>query len=158
MPANDYHFVTRWRVEATPEKVFRVLGDGTDLPRWWPDVWLKAELVEPGDADGVGSLVRFHSRGWLPYSLTWQARTVEKVPPSRIVLRASGDFDGTGVWTLTPDGLFTDAVYDWTIRADKPLLKYLSFLFKPLFSWNHRWAMSRGLEALKRELARRQAS
>jgi hypothetical protein len=32
-------------------------------------------------------------------------------------------------------------------------LRYLSFLFKPFFSANHRWAMARGEESLRRELA-----
>ena len=45
--------------------------------------------------------------------------------------------------------------YDWRIRAEKPLLRYLSFLLKPVFSANHRWAMARGEESLKAELARR---
>jgi hypothetical protein len=49
-------------------------------------------------------------------------------------------------------------IYDWRIRADKPLLKALSFLLKPIFSANHRWAMSRGLDSLKLALARRRAA
>jgi hypothetical protein len=71
--------------------------------------------------------------------------------------RASGDFDGSGVWTLTQDGAIADVVYDWRIRAEKPLLRYLSFLMKPLFSANHVWAMARGEESLRIELARRRA-
>jgi hypothetical protein len=47
---------------------------------------------------------------------------------------------------------------DWDIRADKPLLRYLSFLFKPIFSANHRWAMARGEESLRLELGRRRRS
>ncbi len=31
--------------------------------------------------------------------------------------------------------------YDWKIRAEKPLLRYLSLLMKPIFSANHRWAI-----------------
>lgn len=49
-------------------------------------------------------------------------------------------------------------VYDWRIRAAKPLLRYLSFLLKPVFSVNHRWAMARGEESLKAELARRKGA
>ena len=50
-----------------------------------------------------------------------------------------------------------DITYDWRIRADKALLKYLSFMFKPMFSANHRWAMAKGEESLKLELLRRYA-
>ena len=45
----------------------------------------------------------------------------------------------------------------WRRRADKPLLAALSFLMKPLFAANQRWAMARGEESLKLELARRRA-
>jgi hypothetical protein len=50
-----------------------------------------------------------------------------------------------------------DIVFDWRLRAEKPLLKSLSFLLKPLFRWNHGWAMARGEEGLRRELIRRRA-
>jgi len=31
---------------------------------------------------------------------------------------------------------------DWRIRAEKPLLRYRSFLVKPVFGANHRWVMA----------------
>ena len=70
---------------------------------------------------------------------------------------AEGDFVGTGVWTLTQNGDVVDVRYDWRIRADKPLLRYGSFIFRPIFSANHRWAMARGEESLNLELMRRRA-
>jgi hypothetical protein len=60
--------------------------------------------------------------------------------------------------TLRQDGAIAEIVYDWRIRAEKPLLKYLSFLMKPRFSANHHWAMARGEESLRIELARRHAT
>jgi hypothetical protein len=51
-----------------------------------------------------------------------------------------------------------DIMFDWRIRAEKPLLRWLSFVLKPLFEANHRWAMARGEECLVRELARRRES
>ena len=69
---------------------------------------------------------------------------------------ASGDFDGSGEWTIhAVDPSLTEATYVWAITATKPLLKYLSPLLRPLFEWNHRWAMSRGEESLREELKRR---
>jgi len=70
-------------------------------------------------------------------------------------LAAEGDFVGTGEWTFTPDGDHVNVRYDWRIRADKPLLRYGTFVFRPFFSANHRWAMAQGEESLKRELERR---
>ena len=120
MPASDYHFVTHWRVQATPE---------------------------PG-------VYHLHTKGWLPYTLRWSFRVTERRHPDGFRLEAWGDFNGGG-WTFARDGPFTDIIYDWRIRPDKPLLRYLSFLFKPFFSANHRWAMARGEQSLQRELARR---
>lgn len=48
MSANEYHFITRWRVESTVEEVFEVLDNPTDLVRWWPAVYLEVKEVEPG--------------------------------------------------------------------------------------------------------------
>ncbi|MBN9118410.1 MAG: SRPBCC family protein [Planctomycetes bacterium] len=158
MAANRYAFVTRWRVEGTREEVFRVLEDTADLVRWWPSVWLKVEQLRPADANGVNGQYRLTSKGWLPYVLAWTMTTTEKAFPERLALAADGDFRGTGVWTLAQDGAFADVTYDWTVVADKPLLRHLSFLFKPLFRANHNWAMRKGLESLRLELARRRAT
>ncbi|HEX7137659.1 MAG TPA: hypothetical protein VF219_07430, partial [Vicinamibacterales bacterium] len=51
-----------------------------------------------------------------------------------------------------------EVVYDWRLRAEKPLLRDLSFLLRPLFEANHRWAMAQGEESLKLELLRRRAT
>ncbi len=57
--------------------------------------------------------------------------------------------------TLAQDGDATELQYELVIRAHKPFFRYLSFLLKPVFALNHRWAMARGLESLELELARR---
>jgi hypothetical protein len=161
----DYQFVTRWCVEATPAEVFRIIDDPPALPRWWPSVYLEVIEREPGDANGVGKVVDLLTKGWLPYTLEWRLVTLEKVPPTRIVLEARGDFVGRGVWTFAAAGEpraggkpITDVTYDWRIRAQKPLLRSLSWLLKPVFAANHRWAMARGEESLKLELLRRRAT
>jgi membrane protease YdiL (CAAX protease family) len=159
--ANDYHFITRWRVDGRPEEVFDVIAEGASLPRWWPSVYLDVAVLEPGDADGVGRISSLHTKGFLPYTLRWRFRATEVLRPTRLALQAQGDFVGRGVWTFTPaDGAAgaTDVTFDWRIRAEKPLLKAFSFLLKPVFSANHRWAMDRGLESLRLELRRRQAA
>ena len=149
MPANRYHFVTRWRVEGTREDVYRIIEDTPALVRWWPAVWLKVEPLPLPDS------YRLTSKGWLPYILAWTATTTEKVLPERIALAANGDFAGRCIWTFRQDGAFVDVEYDWEIVADKPLLKYLSFVFKPLLRANHNWAMRKGEASLRLELLRR---
>ncbi|HYF65085.1 MAG TPA: SRPBCC family protein [Herpetosiphonaceae bacterium] len=158
MDANDYHFVTRWRVPGTIEEVGAILGDVNTLAVWWPSVYLGVSELEPGDERGVGKLIELHTKGWLPYTLRWRFRVTEVAPPGHIRLDAEGDFVGRGIWTLARDGAWTDIAYDWRIRAEKPLLRRLSWLLKPVLSANHHWAMAKGEESLTLELARRRAA
>lgn len=67
--SNDYHFVTRWRVQGTVSKVYDLLSRAVDLPRWWPSVYLDVQELEQGDPNGIGKVVSLHTRGWLPYTL-----------------------------------------------------------------------------------------
>jgi hypothetical protein len=158
MDKNEYAFLSRWRVEGTCGEVADILGEPLALARWWPAVYLRVDELRPADAHGLGQRVRFHTKGWLPYTLTWESEVVESAYPYGFALVASGDFDGRGVWTFKQDGAAVDLTYDWRLRAEKPLLKKLSFLMKPLFEANHRWAMAQGEESLKLELARRRAT
>jgi hypothetical protein len=48
--------------------------------------------------------------------------------------------------------------YDWWVSVSKPLLRGLTWLLRPLFAANHRWAMARGEESLHLELRRRRAT
>jgi hypothetical protein len=157
MASNDYHFITRWRVEGTINEAADILKDAESLPQWWPSVYLDVKMLEPGDPEGVGKVVSLYTKGWLPYTLRWQFRVTESRYPHGFSLEAWGDFDGRGVWTLEEDGGSVNITYDWRIRADKPLLRALSFILKPIFSANHRWAMARGEESLRLEMARRRA-
>jgi hypothetical protein len=156
MASNAYHFVTRWRVQGTVQEVREILGDAPDLVRWWPSVYLDVQEIEPGGEDGVGRVISLYTKGWLPYTLRWFFRVTEsRDDGSR--LEAWGDFVGRGIWTFAQDGAWVTATYDWKIQAEKPLLRYFSLLIKPVFSANHHWAMARGEESLRLELARQHA-
>lgn len=156
--SNNYQFITHWRMQSSCQEISEILGDAPDLVRWWPSVYLDVQELEPGDENGIGKVVRLHTKGWLPYTLRWQFRVTENRQPYGFTLEAWGDFNGRGIWTFAQDGKWVDITYDWQIRAEKPLLKNLSFLLKPIFAANHHWAMEKGRESLERELARRHAT
>lgn len=145
-------------MQSTSQEVFDILSNAPDLARWWPAVYLDVRELAPGDERGVGKIVSLYTTGWLPYTLRWQFRVTEADIPRAFSLEAWGDFVGRGIWTLEQAGPWVNITYDWQIRADKPLLRRLSFLLKPIFSANHRWAMARGEESLRLELARRHAA
>ena len=154
----QYEFLTVWRVPGSVREVRAVLGDAESLPRWWPSVYLAVDVVEGGGADGVGRTLDLHTKGWLPYTLRWRLRVTEPVTDAGFALEASGDLEGTGRWTFAQDGPEAVVTYDWRVGATKPLLRRLSWLLRPAFAANHRWAMARGEQSLALELRRRRAA
>jgi len=134
--------------------VSAVLGNPLDLPRWWPMGYLEVVELRPPNASGTGRRVRLLTKGKLPYKLRWEFEVVESRYPYGFTIAANGDFEGTGTWTFVPNSRLVDITFDWRISAEKPLLRWLSFVFKPIFEANHRWAMARGEECLARELGR----
>src|SRR5206468_2224523 len=102
--SNQYEFVTRWRVDGTCGEVADILGEPLAFPQWWPSVYLTAEPLQPPDARGLGRRVRFHSKGWLPYTIRWASEMVESRYPHGFTIVANGDFEGRGVWTFEQDG------------------------------------------------------
>ncbi len=158
MSSRDYRLVTHWRVYGTAEEIFRVLEAPSELPRWWPSVYLAVEALEPGGPDGVGREVALVTRGWLPYTLAWVLRVTRVRRPFELAIEAQGDLDGVGTWTLDPAGAWTWVTFEWAVTARKPLLHGLSPILSPVLAANHRWAMARGEESLALELARRRAA
>src|SRR5262245_36249540 len=100
MPANDYRFVTRWRLPGTVEQISDILGDTDTLIRVWPSLYSKATVLDPGDENGIGKVLRVETKGHLPYTLRWSFRVTESRHPYGYSIEAWGDMVGSGVWTL----------------------------------------------------------
>jgi hypothetical protein len=70
--------------------------------------------------------------------------------PRRLEIEVDGDLTGRGVWTLSArDGGRIHVRFDWRVLADRPLLRYLTPVLRPLFRWNHNWAIARAMEGLE---------
>jgi hypothetical protein len=98
---------------------------------------------------GVGTVSHQHFQGRLPYHLRTTTRTTVHDPPHVLEGEVEGDLRGTGRWTLTPTAAGTHVRFDWTVHADRPLLKALTPVLRPLLRWNHAWAIARAQEGLE---------
>jgi hypothetical protein len=92
----DYDFHTEWRVAGIVAEVRDVLADGRSLPRWWPAVYLAADVLEEGDESGSGREIALFTTGLLPYTLRWTMRVTEPITDTGFALTATGDLVGTG--------------------------------------------------------------
>jgi uncharacterized protein YndB with AHSA1/START domain len=140
----EYKFLDEWFVPASPEAVYDLIGAQLEYPEWWGDVFLEVE----GD-DGPprpGRRARVKARGYLPYRLRFESEIVEAERPHKIRMRLSGDFDGGGEWRFEPVEGGTRATLDWRPIVNKPIVRYLTPVLRPLFASNHSWTMRRGQE------------
>jgi Polyketide cyclase / dehydrase and lipid transport len=149
---NEYRFVDRWDVRAPVEEAYAVIGDTLGYPTWWGDVFVSVE--GDGGPPRRGRHVAIVSRGFLPYLLRWEAEILEADERRSFSFAMKGDFVGTGSWSFEPNGGGTNAVFDFRPRVEKAGVKQLSPLLKPLFRWNHGWAMTRGERGVNALVAR----
>jgi hypothetical protein len=154
---NTYHFVSRWRVKGSAEEVYDIISQPLEYPRWWPSVYLESREIAHGTPNGTGRRVQFHTKGLLPYTLRWESSVTEAQPPNRLVIEATGDFIGRGVWTFAQDGPHVNATFDWQLAVGKTLIRYMTPVLRPVFEANHRWAMRQGEISLREELIRYRA-
>jgi uncharacterized protein YndB with AHSA1/START domain/mannose-6-phosphate isomerase-like protein (cupin superfamily) len=156
--SGEYLFVDEWDVAAPPEAVFDALADARTYPRWWTPVYIDAEADGP---PAIGRESRQHFKGRLPYHLRTTSTVTRLEPPRVLEGEVEGDLRGRGLWTLTPAPQGTHVRFDWRVHADRPLLRTLTPVLRPLFRWNHDYAISRakaGLEPYARATAAAEAA
>lgn len=144
--AREYVFVDEWDVDAPQEAVFDALADAHTYPEWWSAVYLKVE----GDRTlGVGAVTRHEFKGRLPYHLKTSSEIVAMDRPNSFDVSVVGDLTGHGAWTLTAGDQGIRVRFDWRVIADRPLLRILTPVLRPLFRWNHNWSIERAIEGLE---------
>lgn len=146
-----YEFLTTWCVDAPIERVFAVLEDSGAYPEWWKGV-TAVEVLEPGDADGLGKRARFSWRSVLPYTLTFEGRVTRSEPPYLLEGSAQGELEGVGVWHLFEGPAGTVVLYSWKVRTTKLWMNLFGPLPRPAFRWNHDLVMRQGGAGLARRL------
>jgi uncharacterized protein YndB with AHSA1/START domain len=145
--ASEYVFIDEWDVDAPQEAVFTALADASTYPRWWKPVYIDVEADGPPE---VGCTSKQHFKGRLPYTLRTTSEIVHYEPPRKFEVSVVGDLTGRGVWTLSEaaDGR-VHIHFDWRVIADRPLLRYLTPVLRPVFRWNHNWSVKRAIEGLE---------
>jgi uncharacterized protein YndB with AHSA1/START domain len=145
--AKEYVFIDEWDVDAPQDAVFNALVDARTYPDWWKPVYIKVEAdCEPRP----GCVSRQEFKGRLPYHLNTTSEIKRMDAPNEFDVEVVGDLTGKGVWTLTlrDDGK-VHIRFDWRVIADRPLLRILTPVLRPVFRWNHNWSIKRAIEGLE---------
>lgn len=147
-----YHFITRWQFRSPLERVWDEIYHSDDWPSWWKGV-LSVERLRKGDPDGVGEQKRYAWKSILPYKLCFEMTLTENIPYSRLVGKATGELEGTGIWTFEAKDGITLVCYDWQVRTTKRWMNLLSPIARPFFEWNHDVVMEWGRRGLEQRLS-----
>lgn len=138
MSLNDYRFRNLWAVRATTSRVFDALVDLASYPAWWPDI-RAVNRVDDDTAEVV-------CRSSLPYVLTFRLHRVEEdEAQGRMRVDMTGDLEGY-VQGVVAEHSTKGALLAISQRVvvNKPLLRALAPVARPLFEANHALMMWRG--------------
>jgi uncharacterized protein YndB with AHSA1/START domain len=102
MSMTDYHFVSTWRLQAPIEQAWEEIVHTERWPSWWKYV-ARVDQLNPGDATGLGRRQHLVFTTRLPYRLGFDIQVRRIQPPTTLEADATGELEGVGRWTLTPD-------------------------------------------------------
>lgn len=156
MKSNQYRFEDHWEVDHPIERVWDVLSRPTGYPDWWTGVYLRVDRVHGGHSAATGDRFNVVARGWLPYKLRFTIENVRLDEPYEIEFKASGDFrTDSSRWLFSRrSAVRTHVVLEWNPTVDKPVVRWLSPILRPLFRWNHEWTMRLGQTQIAKHLDR----
>lgn len=147
--ATSYHFITMFELATRPRHVWETLARSEDWVDWWR--WLKkAEVLDQGDALGIGHVVRHQVSSPLRYRLSYVGMVTHAEEPVMSRFQADGDLDGIGQFGLEDTQSGTTLItFHWLVETPKAWMNLLAPLARPLFVWNHH----RLMEDFARDLA-----
>ncbi len=140
-----------WELNHPVAKLRSVIHDPLAITRWWSPVFLYVEEIDRGGVNREGFRLRCFTKGLLPHTFQFIAN-ISEVSDDQLVVRTEGDFNGVGTIRLSPQDQTTRVFVEWTVDVCQPYIRPFLKILKPVFVWNHQWAMRQGKNGLERML------
>ena len=153
MATNYYIFIDKFTVACDVETAYHYIKKIEEYPRWWGKVYKKIVKLKDAPEDQAGSMYRIQVGGFLPYTLTIENEVTHIDRPNLIRFDAYGDLQGKGVWFFRGVENGTEVTFDWRVAANKRIIRWFSFLLKPLFRANHHYCVIKVKEGMEKDLA-----
>lgn len=145
--------ISRWQLDCGIEAAWQRIAAIRRWPQWWPNVRAVHVDSAAGDTPRVGNSANLEWKTRLGYGLRLRVLTTSVLPPFELEGTADGDLTGRGLWLLEPQ---TDqgvlVTYRWDVHLNRPWMRWLSPLLRPLFAWNHFDVMRTGANAMARDI------
>ncbi len=135
-------------INASPLTVYQaILDEYAGNIHWMPNLILKPRPGTPARCEGAVCDISVKDKG---VSANFTVKTTKLVEGKTVEFEYSGDFLGTGTWTLEPFGEKTRLQYRFNVKTNRALFSFLS-LFTDV-SKPHSNTMLQGFIALNRYL------
>jgi hypothetical protein len=148
---SQYSFITKWQIKAPLEKVWDAIDKGEDWPSWWKGAE-QAEVLDNGNLDGTGKMIRYTWKSFLPFTLSFDFKITSREMYKKISGEATGDLKGTGIWTFEEINGITYVQYKWDVVSTKKIVNLVSPVLKWFFNYNHNLLMHWGGKGLAKKL------
>lgn len=152
MPINYYIFVDKFVVPCDAATAFEYIINIEEYPRWWGKVYKKINKLNNISTGQPGAKYAVTVGGFLPYTLTIDNEVASVDKPYLIRFYAIGDLQGMGTWLFRETAEGTEVRFDWRVAANTKLIRWLSFLLKPLFRANHVFCVKKAKEGMTKDL------
>ena len=151
---SSFDIRSKWAIDAPLSELQVIISDPMSILTWWSSVFIDGEALNAQDKNSPkgrqdirGFRARFYTKGFLPHAFQFIAR-IEELSPNHLVIETEGDFKGIGTIKLKEcDGCAVVDVH-WSVTVVHPYLWPFLRILKPVFVWNHLWAMRRGRQGL----------
>jgi hypothetical protein len=151
--SNVYEFSEQWHIKnVNPADVCDILADMRLLPEWWRGVYLEAKPID-WDTPRVGNRTQVMARGFLPMRHRCVLE-LSRWSPNLVEFRTYGDLEGVWTGVLSAQGADTRVDVEWRVIANKPIVRLLSPLLRPLFEMNHKWTNARAEVGMRNFVSR----
>ena len=140
-----------WQLKAPLEEVWDAIYNSMEWPLWWKGVTAVTE-IQKNDDSGVNGIRTYTWKSVLPYKLTFNMKLTEKEPLKRLKGIASGELEGTGEWHFSQNEGIVTMQYNLNIITTKKWMNRLSFILKPVFSYNPNVVMHWGGKGLAKKI------
>jgi hypothetical protein len=147
----QYSFITKWKIKAPLERVWDAIDKGEDWPIWWKGAE-QTEIIDNGSIDGTGKVIRYIWKSFLPFTLSFDFKITGRELYKKITGEATGDLEGTGIWTFEEINDITYVQYKWDVISTKKIVNLLSPVLKWFFNYNHNLLMHWGAKGLAKKL------
>ena len=136
-----FHFDRTWRFDVPVERLWDAVSDTTRFPEWFP--WLDADHLGPLVP---GTVARFRVDPPLPYRLNLTVSVLEVEDGRSVDTHVSGDLAGPARLEVEPDGDSSSARLAWSLIVQRPALRVVERLARPVMVWGHDAIVARGLQ------------